>query len=404
MEEIDTPIGERIAIYRRRRSISQTVLAGLIGRSESWLSQVERGTRSVDRLSVLIDIAKVLHVDVAQLTGPMFTLGPNGGPELDRLAEIRSALLNARLLTETVSEPDMNIPDLRAAAHELHATYQAARYGLAAGMVAALVRRGERAVSSTTGEDRRRAQVALAEIYSATAAVLSRAGETELSCLAADRAIGLARQAGREDLAKMALYRLAHGCLRAGRVEEAYRLASAAADELGSDPDDHDASASLRGALLLTVALAAARADDRRDCLRRLGQARDIADRLGGDRNEYWTAFGPTNVRLHATSAAVELGDPDDAIRQGETVDPNLFGPDLAGRRSQVHIDLAWAYGQRRNDPATVLSLLEAERQAPEALRYNVTARELIRECLRREKRTAVPHLRGLAQRTGLLG
>ena len=51
------PIGERIAIYRRRRGLTQLVLAGLIGRSESWLSQVERGIRPIDRLSVLIDIA-----------------------------------------------------------------------------------------------------------------------------------------------------------------------------------------------------------------------------------------------------------------------------------------------------------------------------------------------------------
>jgi ribosome-binding protein aMBF1 (putative translation factor) len=51
MDEVDRPIGERIAIYRRRRGISQAVLAGLVGRSESWLSQVERGARSVDRLS-----------------------------------------------------------------------------------------------------------------------------------------------------------------------------------------------------------------------------------------------------------------------------------------------------------------------------------------------------------------
>ena len=51
------PIGDRIAIYRRRRGLTQLVLAGLIGRSESWLSQVERGIRPIDRLSVLIDIA-----------------------------------------------------------------------------------------------------------------------------------------------------------------------------------------------------------------------------------------------------------------------------------------------------------------------------------------------------------
>ncbi len=38
-------LGERIAAYRRRRrrGLSQAALAGLVGRSESWLSQVERG-------------------------------------------------------------------------------------------------------------------------------------------------------------------------------------------------------------------------------------------------------------------------------------------------------------------------------------------------------------------------
>ncbi|WP_428983209.1 helix-turn-helix transcriptional regulator [Phytohabitans maris] len=41
-------VGERIAAYRRRRGLSQAALAGLVGRSELWLSQVERGIRSVD--------------------------------------------------------------------------------------------------------------------------------------------------------------------------------------------------------------------------------------------------------------------------------------------------------------------------------------------------------------------
>ncbi|MDA8062963.1 MAG: helix-turn-helix transcriptional regulator, partial [Actinomycetota bacterium] len=54
-------MGERIAIYRTRRGISQVVLAGLVGRSESWLSQVERGVRDVDRVSVLVEMAKVLR-------------------------------------------------------------------------------------------------------------------------------------------------------------------------------------------------------------------------------------------------------------------------------------------------------------------------------------------------------
>ena len=61
-------------------------------RSESWLSQVERGIRSVDRLSVLVDIAKVLRVKVETLSGQPFNLAPNGEPELDGMAAIQSAL------------------------------------------------------------------------------------------------------------------------------------------------------------------------------------------------------------------------------------------------------------------------------------------------------------------------
>jgi transcriptional regulator with XRE-family HTH domain len=59
--------GQRIARARRRRGLSQATLAGLVGRSESWLSQVERGLCQVDSHSVLMSLAEVLRVDVAEL-------------------------------------------------------------------------------------------------------------------------------------------------------------------------------------------------------------------------------------------------------------------------------------------------------------------------------------------------
>lgn len=34
-------IGERVALHRRRRGLSQEVLAGLVGRTEDWLSKIE---------------------------------------------------------------------------------------------------------------------------------------------------------------------------------------------------------------------------------------------------------------------------------------------------------------------------------------------------------------------------
>ena len=61
--------GQRIARARRRRGLSQAVLAGLVGRSESVLSQVERGKRGVDSHSVLVRLAEVLRVDIEELVG-----------------------------------------------------------------------------------------------------------------------------------------------------------------------------------------------------------------------------------------------------------------------------------------------------------------------------------------------
>jgi transcriptional regulator with XRE-family HTH domain len=48
---------------------SQVEFAGLIGRSDSWVSQVERGVRAIDRMSVLQKVADVLGVSVDELRG-----------------------------------------------------------------------------------------------------------------------------------------------------------------------------------------------------------------------------------------------------------------------------------------------------------------------------------------------
>jgi hypothetical protein len=181
-------------------------------------------------------------------------------------------------------------------------------------------------------------------------------------------------------------------------------VATAASDDIAELARTSASAASLQGALLLTAAIAAARQDDRRENFHLLRLARQVAVTVGDRRNDHYTAFGPTNVSLHATSSAVELGDPVDAIRRAEQVHVDHFPSHMAGRRSQLHLDLAWAYVQQHNIPAAVLSLAEAERVAPEVLHYNITGRELLRDCLRHERRTALPGLRPLAQRAGILG
>src|ERR671921_844385 len=60
-------IGERVAFYRRRRGMAQVVLAGLVGRTEDWLSRVENNRIELDRLSVIRSLAEALDVALADL-------------------------------------------------------------------------------------------------------------------------------------------------------------------------------------------------------------------------------------------------------------------------------------------------------------------------------------------------
>src|SRR5918992_2568967 len=112
----EATIGQRIAAYRRRRGLSQAALAGLVGRSESWLSQVERGVRSVDRLSVLLDMARVLHVDVEALTGRPWQYALNGGTTPADLEAVRRYFARYDHLLGVDPDEHLDVPGLRASA------------------------------------------------------------------------------------------------------------------------------------------------------------------------------------------------------------------------------------------------------------------------------------------------
>jgi hypothetical protein len=108
-------------------------------------------------------------------------------------------------------------------------------------------------------------------------------------------------------------------------------------------------------------------------------------------------------VALHRVSVAAELGDAGEALRVAGTVDPTQLPEGLASRRAQLNLDLAWAQAQRKRDAEATLHLIEAERVAPEAVRYNVLVRALVREMLHRAGRSQTRTLSDLAVRSGVI-
>jgi hypothetical protein len=196
-----------------------------------------------------------------------------------------------------------------------------------------------------------------------------------------------------------AAYQRTCALLRDDQADLAEQVATSAAESLrGAEAP----TLTWRGALTLIGAIIAARRGDATEAARRLDHAHDLAQRLGKDGNIGWTAFGPTNVLIHRTSVAIALDDPYRALATAEQVDITSLPTGLHGRQAQFHLDSAWAHAQLGEDPHAVIHLLDTERVAPELVGANPNARALIQDLLQRERRRAVPGLRGLALRTGV--
>lgn len=394
-------MGKRIATYRRRRGLSQAALAGLVGRSESWLSQVERGIRSVDRMSVLLDLSRILHVEAQALTGAPWQLAPNGGPRAEGIENVRTALNQYTGLLGG-NTPPPNLAELRSATSVTHFDYQAAKYANVIQAIPQLVTDADSALTNA-GSDDREAALSYVDTYVVASKLLTKLGVGDLGAVAADRAAMAAGRADSPAAQGMAIYQVVTALLRSDQVDQAEQLATRMAQQLRPlARSDDPALVSVTGALWLIAAVIAARRTDKWEADRRLAEASTLAGLLGHDANHAWTAFRPTNVAIHRVSVAAELGDPAAALEAAAEVDLDALPAGLLSRRAQVNLDLAWAQAQRRRDAEATLNLLAAEKAAPEAVAQNVMAREIMREMLARAKRGNGNALQALATRAGV--
>ncbi len=346
----------------------------------------------------------MLQVNVEALTGPQWQYAPNGAKVPDDLAVVRRVLTQYDHLLGVELVAGLTLPELRAQVAVAHKTYQAARYEEVIGLLPPLLTAAEVLRHTPSPGDRRELLLGYVSAHVVAAKLLTKLGAADLSMLAADRCSTVAIDADSAVARGMAAYQVACALLRSDRPEDAEHLAVGMADQLRREARSDDPTlVSLAGALWLIAAVIAARRTERGEAWRRLNVAEGLADLLGHDGNHAWTAFGPTNVAIHRVSVAAELGDPAEALQAAASVDPTRLPEGLNSRRAQVHLDVAWAQAQRKRDAEALLHLLEAERTAPQSVRYNVVVREMVREMLARNKRGSTSALHDLAVRAGVL-
>jgi transcriptional regulator with XRE-family HTH domain len=379
-------LGRKIAAERRRRGLSQPELARMIDRSVAWVSQVERGVRKVDRMSVLEALAAALDVPLAELAAeaPIVAAVTEESPGATGLRLVLSGAYALRVST------------LRTRSRRAWDLAHAGRYADLADLLRGLVPDLETAARAVPQDRRAEVFELMAATYQACSAALAKLGEPEAAWIAADRAMAAAERAGNPLLVAAGAFRLVFVFISARHYDQAEETARTAAEALQRLADQGDPQAmSLWGGLTLQRAVVAARINDPDTAYGQLEQAKQMAGRLGEGRNDFNTEFGPANVGLQEVAIAVDLGDAGRALRAAAAVDTSGLS---AERRARLLIEVARAHAQRRQADEAITALLQAEQITPELVRGHVLVRQLVSDLLTMQDPPAA-ELRDLARR-----
>ncbi|MEJ2854876.1 MULTISPECIES: helix-turn-helix domain-containing protein [unclassified Saccharothrix] len=398
-------IGERVAWYRRRRGMSQEVLAGLVGRTADWLQKAENNRLELDRLSVIKALAGALDVPLSDLLGEPTLLDWNSESGTQTVPALRAALMDYSQLSPLLStrQPDgdvLSADDLQRQVADIFTAYQASRFGYVTARLPQLLRNAIAASRTHDGPELQRVRGQLALCYQAAASVLTKLGEADLAWVAAERGLREAEAVGDLLVLGSLLRSVTHGLLATGQFAPAVSLVERASDVLR--PELRSAGGpllSVYGSLFLAGSMAASRNGDRATTRTFLDEAQRAADRQGADANHLWTAFGPTNVAIHRVNTAMELGDVQVALDLGPTLDTSGLP---AERQVRHALDLARAYNQRNRVDDALAVVLNAEQIAPEQVRHHFLSRQLVLTWMRTQRTAPNSLLTGLVDRMKL--
>ncbi len=388
---------EIVRYWMRRRGLTRQLFGDRLGKSMSWVDKIRNGDRQLDRLSVLRDIARVLDIPLTVLVDHDEAERRQTCPDEHEIGAIRQALRCYDVITnvfrpngEPLPAPD--VPRLERRIRYGWMAFQAANYQAIGQLLPELIRDGQAAVWQLDAEPQRKALSWLAWTYQLTSATALKLGDAGLGWVAADRGIQLAEHTEDPTLIGSAARRIAHALSASYQSPDAVDLVRSAAHGLAPHlATRQPAFLSAYGMLLLKGSIAAAYVQRERDVVDLQAEAFDVADQLGADRNEDWSAFGRTNVGVHKVSALAEMRAAGRVIEAAEELSPADLRRLPRERRASHLLDVARGHLQvgQREEAAT--GLLDADHLAPEEVRCRRMTREIMTELMHSYPRGSRP-------------
>lgn len=406
-------IGRRVRYWRTRRNMTQETFAQLMGKSVRWVEEFEAGRRQADpNLSVVRLAALRLNVTLERLLSDLVDNECIGDTEIEA---VRKALHRHDVITGSCDDsPAEPLPVDQLPANLTHARlgFQAGHFAQLSAAIPKLLVDTTRATQRHEGDDRLTAFGLLSLSLELTEAAAIKWGSTELAVIAGHQAVAAAERSENPVIKASAARHLGDAMTHHGQAAEAAEFVLASArrlqpELLRSGPDGY----SVLGMLFLKAAMAAAAAAEADDVnpgrhARRipdhLGQAGEQAERLGGDDNRLWTAFGPTNVSLYTVAAHVQLSEGVDALAVAAGISAEAIDNLPRDCRAHLLVDRAHGEVQAGLREQAVTTLLEAEELAAEEVRCRPRTKTLVENLQLLGAGSAQGRLRLLAQRCGL--
>lgn len=394
--------GRRIRAIRKRADLNQKELAARVGKTQSWVSQVEHDIIPVDSISLLNELAKALRVHPNEIVGkPYRGDNPNSDAGHQAIPEIRRQVERYDL-PPAWDGPISPLPVLQGKVSALAHLGLQARYTAAAQQAPPLLAELQAATYIHTGTQREQACQLLADAYREVYALVQALGYGDLAGLVTRNVRWFAGQSGDP------LMVAAGGFLRTRDLWSSASWGDAllVTDRTLADIGDLNTPDALEVQTFghLAAAVTAARAANEAEAWERHTRAVETIKLLPPERpavDRYRFSSNGANVAIHGVAVAVELRNGQKAIELGADLHlPDDMPPYRVGHH---YMDMArgWLwYGDREK---ALRSMEQAYRAAPMMIRHHPMARRCVRQLREAPGRTYQERLRRLCVRMQVL-
>lgn len=395
--------GERIK-WLRGNELTQEALAEKSELSVWTIRDIEQSRNgATGSIKTLTKIAKALGTDIAVLTGQR---SPNAQDSHDERAGFQAIekLINAPdTFLDVPLDPGADAPTLeniREGISEAWSAYWKCDYGVMGSISPKLIAEAKAAAHAAPAQRQGEGHALLAEAYEIAACMVNVMGDQSLAFAILRQSFAAASKCDDPLLAPVLALTLGWIYLRKGNLDAAREVSIVAAEGInpsfgkGTPPEQF----SVWGSLLVRGAVAAARNDQNDTAREYMSMAHAAGQRLGTDRNDYQTMFGPTVTQMQDVGIAVSIGDIGRALNLVEHIERSRDYENVQqAAKSRYLLDVAHAHNIAQQDEMAADYLLKIREQSPNFLRHQRLPREILNSMLERERSGRALKIRRLA-------